>query len=116
MDLATPVECALSNIVSDFLIRDLQGFDVDVPINVGNCGLIYPCPNFDKNPRVFEEVNKCSSKAIEDFNDKHNTDYQFVRVVKVGSQLVSGYNHYITFEAKAKAAAPMYFQALVMLE
>lgn len=151
MDLATPVEHALSNIVSNFLIRDLQGFDVDVPNNVGNCGLIYPCPNFDKNPRVFEELNKCSSKAIEDFNNKHvsvsfcvflrppnssiiasllgpliryywcsnlfvilqNTNYQFMRVVKVGSQAVSGYNHYITFEAKAQAAAPMYFQALV---
>lgn len=57
--------------VSNFLIRDLQGFDVDVADNVGNCGLIYPCPNFDKNPRVFEELNKCSSKAIEDFNNKH---------------------------------------------
>lgn len=71
MDLATPVEHALNNIVSNFPIRDLQGFDVDVPNNVGNCGLIYPCPNFDKNPRVFEEINKCSSKAIEDFNNKH---------------------------------------------
>lgn len=36
-----------------------------------------------------------------------------MRVLKVGSQAVSGCNHSITFEAKAKAAAPMYFQALV---
>ncbi|KAI8541999.1 hypothetical protein RHMOL_Rhmol08G0105100 [Rhododendron molle] len=94
-------------------VQETGGFDVVLPPGVGDCGLIYPCPNFDRNPRVFEEVNRCASKAIDVYNKEYKTKYRFLRVIKLSSMSVSGYNHYITFEANANGAAPIHFQALV---
>ncbi|KAG5522169.1 hypothetical protein RHGRI_034375 [Rhododendron griersonianum] len=77
-----------------------EGFDVEyVPQNVRMIGLIHPHKNFDKDPWFLEQ----------------KTDYWFVRVVKVCSQLVAGLNHYITFEVEAFGGtqSPVLFQALV---
>ncbi|KAH7859022.1 hypothetical protein Vadar_030506 [Vaccinium darrowii] len=94
-------------------IRESGGFDVDVPPDVAGIGLIRPS-NFDKYPQFFEELENCSRYAIDHYNFNNTTNYLFMRPVKVCSQMVAGRNHYITFEAKATAAAaPMYFQALV---
>ncbi|KAH7859252.1 hypothetical protein Vadar_033652 [Vaccinium darrowii] len=97
----------------DKQLLESGGFDVDVPHEVVEIGLIRPL-NFDKDPQFFEELKNCSRYAIEHYNFNNTTNYRFMRPVKVCSQMVAGMNHYITFEAKATAAAaPMYFQALV---
>ncbi|KAE9446027.1 hypothetical protein C3L33_21972, partial [Rhododendron williamsianum] len=93
-----------------------EGFDVEyVPQNVRMIGLIHPHKNFDKDPWFLEQVEKASRMATEHYNAINKTDYWFVRVVKVCSQLVAGLNHYITFEVEAFGGtqSPVLFQALV---
>ncbi|XP_058192883.1 uncharacterized protein LOC131310091 isoform X2 [Rhododendron vialii] len=83
--------------------------------NVRMIGLIHPHKNFDKNPYFLEQVKKASRMATGHYDAINKTDYWFVRVVKVCSQLVAGLNHYITFEVKAFGGTQslVLFQALV---
>ncbi|KAH7853938.1 hypothetical protein Vadar_008289 [Vaccinium darrowii] len=76
-------------------------------------GIIFPQPNFDKIPLISEWAKRCAREAIELYNNKHDAEFQFTRVVKLNSMGCAGYNFYFTFEAKSKDPAPMYFQALV---
>ncbi|KAH7837952.1 hypothetical protein Vadar_020030 [Vaccinium darrowii] len=94
-------------------ILETGGFDVDVPPGVSSCCLILPQPNFEKDPLLFKEVKRCARNAIEFYNQNHKANYRFLRVVKLASAFCDGNMHYITFEANAKGAAPMCFQAEV---
>ncbi|XP_058201286.1 uncharacterized protein LOC131316033 [Rhododendron vialii] len=109
-------------------VLEIGGFDVYVPPGVISCGLIYPQPNFDKCPQLFNKVKRCSRKAIKVYNQKHGPLYlslvsnclgklvcgiTLLPSSKLGSTMFDGYRHHITFEAKAEGAAPMCFQAEV---
>ncbi|KAG5542819.1 hypothetical protein RHGRI_015800 [Rhododendron griersonianum] len=100
---------------------DTWAFDVDddfvpfpLPDNMTGSFNIYPEPNFEKDSRLLERVQLCSSKAIDVYNEKHKAEYHFVKVNKLACKL---FEHYITFEAvvERKDAAPVYpqFQAIV---
>jgi len=95
-------------------IEETGGFDVDVPPEVYDTGVIHPDPDFDKDPWMLEKLNRCSRMAIDVYNKKYKkAKYEFMRVLKVCSAMAAGYVHYITFEAKAEGAAPTCFQAIV---
>jgi len=94
-------------------IQASDGFDVDVPPEVDDYGIIHPDPGFATRPKTFEEVKRCSRKAIDVYNKEHNAKYEFMRVLKLGTMGIVGLVHYITFEAKAEGAAPVFFQAIV---
>jgi len=98
-------------------VLETGGFDVDVPPGVISCCLILPQPNFEKSPLLFKEVKRCARKAIEFYNKKkakyQKAKYRLLRVVKLATALCDDNMHYITFEANAKGAAPVCFQAKV---
>ncbi|KAH7847851.1 hypothetical protein Vadar_030921 [Vaccinium darrowii] len=108
----TPAEMKIYN----EQVRKTGGFDVCIPDDVSPvslCGLIIPQPNFDKSPLMYEWAKRSAREAIKCYNKQEDAKFKFMRIVKLNSMDCAGYNFYITFEAKAKDAAPMYFQALV---
>ncbi|KAK2973675.1 hypothetical protein RJ640_000203 [Escallonia rubra] len=79
-------------------IEETGGFDVDYVRGSNSVlGMIQP---LDDDSGFYPEVEPSSKLAIEDYNKKHGTKYEFEKVVKVNSQVVVGVMFYITFEAK----------------
>ena len=47
-----------------------------------------------------DELGKCATLAIKDYNSQTESNYQFVQIENVTWQLVGGVRYYITFQAK----------------
>jgi len=105
----TPAEMKIYN----EQVQKTGGFDVCIPDDVSLYGLIVPQPNFDERPLMYECARRSAREAIKWYNKKEDAKFKFMRIAKLNYMECAGYNFYITFEAKAKDAAPMYFQALV---
>ncbi|XP_059624545.1 uncharacterized protein LOC132267398 [Cornus florida] len=81
-----------------------EGFDCDdYPPDIGEVGYIVPylMPNREfRNTKNMNELINSSMIAMIDYNEKHDTNFKFVKVLKANSLVVQGVIFYITFEAK----------------
>ncbi|XP_058217926.1 uncharacterized protein LOC131328957 isoform X2 [Rhododendron vialii] len=82
--------------------EDSEGFDtVRFPIEVVECGLIMPVVVCEKDfAREYEMYKKCSQAALDVYNQREDTQFQFGKVLKTNALFCRSCTFYLTFQAR----------------
>ncbi|XP_059663395.1 uncharacterized protein LOC132309058 [Cornus florida] len=77
--------------------------------------MITPVRGLSKDKETLERISNHSKRALQSYNKAKESDYEFVRVIKANTEILTGILYYITFEAKdGKSGEPQIFQAKVL--